>query len=156
MACGLSSRARFRRPLQRQGEYSEKDVMNVLALMRREFNVDDNRIYLMGHSMGGAGTLHLGIKYASIWAALAPIAPAGFALDPGSLASIRDMPVIIVQGDADTAIPVANTRRWADKLEELQMTYRYVEIAGGDHMSVIGTGMPDIYAFFEAHSKTSH
>ena len=36
-------------------ELSEKDVMNVLALVRKEFNVDDKRTYLMGHSMGGAG-----------------------------------------------------------------------------------------------------
>ena len=58
------------------GELSEKDVMNVLALIRKEFNVDDNRIYLMGHSMGGGGTWHLGIKHPDIWAALGPIAPA--------------------------------------------------------------------------------
>ena len=32
---------------------SEKDTMNVLEMVRKEFNVDDNRIYLMGHSMGG-------------------------------------------------------------------------------------------------------
>ena len=30
--------------------------MNVLAMVRKEFNVDDNRTYLMGHSMGGART----------------------------------------------------------------------------------------------------
>ena len=36
---------------------SEKDVMTVLDMVRKEFNVDENRIYLMGHSMGGAGTL---------------------------------------------------------------------------------------------------
>src|SRR5262245_11159090 len=40
-------------------EYSEKDVMNVLAFMRAEFDIDDNRIYIMGSSMGGAGALHL-------------------------------------------------------------------------------------------------
>ncbi len=37
-------------------ELSEKEVMNVLAMVRKEFNVDDNRTYLMGHSMGGART----------------------------------------------------------------------------------------------------
>ena len=58
-------------------------------------------------------------QHASIWAALAPIAPAAFRLDPESLASIPDMPIIIVQGDEDTAVPVENTRRWAAKLEEL-------------------------------------
>lgn len=32
-------------------ELSEKDVMDVLALVRREFTVDEKRTYLMGHSM---------------------------------------------------------------------------------------------------------
>ncbi len=36
------------------GELSEKDVMNVLDLMRKEFNIDDHRIYLLGQSMGEA------------------------------------------------------------------------------------------------------
>ena len=58
------------------GELSEKDVMNVLGLVRQEYNVDENRICLLGHSMGGGGALHLGIKYSEVWAALAPIAPA--------------------------------------------------------------------------------
>src|SRR5207249_1405767 len=31
------------------GELSEKDVMNVLALVRKEFTIDDKRIYLIGH-----------------------------------------------------------------------------------------------------------
>ena len=39
--------------------------MNLLAMARKEFNVDERRTYLMGHSMGGAGTLYLGSKYAS-------------------------------------------------------------------------------------------
>jgi predicted esterase len=107
----------------------------------------------MGHSMGGAGTLYLGVKYPSNWAAIAAIAPAAFQLNPDSLASIKDMPVIIVQGDADTAVPVSNTRRWADKLKELNMTYEYHEIPGGDHGSVIATGMPDIFKFFSKHTK---
>src|SRR5262249_48765286 len=45
------------------GELSEKDVMNVLGLVRKEFEVDEKRIYLIGHSMGGAGAYHLGAKY---------------------------------------------------------------------------------------------
>ncbi|MBN2420056.1 MAG: hypothetical protein JXL81_11775, partial [Deltaproteobacteria bacterium] len=56
-------------------ELSEKDTMNVLEMALKEFNVDENRIYLMGHSMGGGGALHLGEKYADIWAAVAGVAP---------------------------------------------------------------------------------
>ena len=134
-------------------ELSEKDVMIVLETIRKDFNIDERRTYLMGHSMGGAGTLYLGVKYPSNWAAIAAIAPAAFGLNPDSLASIKDMPVIIVQGDMDTAVPVATTRRWADKLKELNMTHEYHKIKGGDHGSVIAVGMPDIYAFFNKHSK---
>jgi predicted peptidase len=122
-------------------------------MIREEFNVDDNRTYVMGHSMGGAGTFHLGVKYSQNWAAIAAIAPAAFALDPDMLAEIPQMPVIIVQGDADPLVPVENTRRWAGKLEELDMTHEYLEIPGGDHGNVITIGMPDIFAFFNRHSK---
>lgn len=106
-----------------------------------------------GHSMGDAGTLYLGIKHPTNSAAIAAIAPAANGVDRETLASIKDMPVIIVQGDADTAVPVANTRRWADKLKELNMTHEYHEIPGGDHGSVIATGMPDIFAFFNKYTK---
>jgi dipeptidyl aminopeptidase/acylaminoacyl peptidase len=65
------------------------------------------------------------------------------------------MPVILVQGDADTAVPVEMVRQWADELKELDMIHEYHEIAGGDHGSVIADGMPDIFAFFARHSKTA-
>jgi hypothetical protein len=64
------------------------------------------------------------------------------------------MPVIITQGDADTAGPVANTRAWRDALEGLKMrSFKYVEMPGEDHGSIISKGMPDIFAFFAEHTK---
>jgi len=33
------------------------------------------------------------------------------------------------------------------------MNYKYKKIPGGDHGNVIHTGMPDIFAFFNAHTK---
>ena len=41
------------------GELSEQDVMNVLAIAQDRYSIDKSRIYLWGHSMGGAGTYHL-------------------------------------------------------------------------------------------------
>jgi predicted peptidase len=134
-------------------ELSEKDVMNVLDIVRKEFNVDEHRIYLMGHSMGGAGTLYLGVKYASIWAALAPVAPAAFGLSPDSLEKIKSMPIIFVHGDVDEVVPVANTRRWVEKAKELNMTYEYDEMPGVSHGPVITASLPGIYEFFSKHSK---
>ena len=137
-------------------ELSEKDVMNVLDMVRKEFNIDNNRIYLMGHSMGGAGTLHLGAKYPDIWAALGPIAPAAFQLNPDSLKTIQKMPIIFVHGDADEMVPVANTRQWVEKAKELGMTYEYNEMPGVTHGPVIEDALPSVYAFFAKHSKTAN
>jgi poly(3-hydroxybutyrate) depolymerase len=135
-------------------ELSEKDVMNVLDIVRREYNVDENRIYLMGHSMGGAGTLYLGAKYGSIWAALAPIAPAAFGIAPDSLEKIKNMPVIFVHGAADEVVPVDISRRWAEKAKELNMPYEYNEMKGISHGPVITAALPSIYEFFSNHSKS--
>jgi alpha-beta hydrolase superfamily lysophospholipase len=136
-------------------ELSERDVLNVLAMARKEINVDERRIYLMGHSMGGAGTLYLGSKYASTWAAIAAIAPAARRMESDMHAVLTKvtMPVLIIQGDADTAVPVVNTRKWVVAMKGMKMTHAYKEIAGGDHGNVIDIGMPDIFAFFDAHTK---
>ena len=61
----------------RRGEYSEKDVMEVLRLMKADYKVDESRIYLIGHSMGAIGTWALGAKYPDIWAALVPFSGVG-------------------------------------------------------------------------------
>jgi poly(3-hydroxybutyrate) depolymerase len=136
-------------------ELSEKDVMNVLAIVRKEFNVDDKRTYLMGHSMGGAGALFLGPKYVDQWAAVASMAPAAFLMQPESLAPVRDkMPLFLAHGDADTVVPTDVGRRWAKTATDLKMKdFKYMEIPGADHGTVITQAMPEIFKFFKERSR---
>jgi len=130
------------------GELSEMDVMNVLELTREEFNVDPNRIYLAGHSMGGGGSWHIGIKYPEIWAALGPVAPAIYT-SPDALEAIREVPVIVIQGDQDALVSVEVTRRWVAKMQELGMEHRYIEIPGGDHTAIIARTPENVRALFD-------
>jgi predicted esterase len=134
-------------------ELSEKDVLNVVELVRKEFTVDESRTYLFGHSMGGAGTFHLAVKYPQMWAAVGAQAAAAFALDPNSLATIPAMPMIVIHGDMDTVVPVSLSRTWVETMKTLKMTHQYNEVAGGDHGSVISGSMPDIFAFFAKYAK---
>jgi dipeptidyl aminopeptidase/acylaminoacyl peptidase len=71
------------------------------------------------------------------------------------LTTIRDagIPLMIVQGDKDNAVRVKYTHQWRDTMEELKMNYKYIEFPGGDHGTVIGDGMPDIFKFFAEHTK---
>ena len=136
-------------------ELSEKDVMNVLSIMRKEFNVDDKRTYLMGHSMGGAGALFLGPKYVDQWAAVASMAPAAFRMQPESLAPVKDkMPLLLAHGDADTVVSIDVGRRWAKTASDLKMKdFKYLEIPGADHGTVITQSMPEIFKFFKERSR---
>ncbi len=133
------------------GELSELDVMNVLGMMRTEFNVDGSRIYLFGHSMGGGGTWHIGMKHPEMFAALAPVAPAIYSSE-NDLEAIKGTPVIVVQGDDDRLVDVAVTRRWVEKMKSLSMKYEYVEVPGGSHTDVITANpgnMKKIFDFFD-------
>ncbi len=144
-------RSRFSRP-SNLGELSEKDVLNVLKLTEVAYRVNPKRIYLMGHSMGGGGTLYLGMKYPKKWAALAPIAPAIYR-SPQGLAAIRDMPVIVVQGARDRLVRASATRRWVKKMKELEMTHKYIEYKNGGHISPAFDGLPAIFEFFNKHTE---
>ncbi len=50
------------------------DALEVLNIAKKEFNVDQSRIYLTGHSMGGHGVWHLGINYPDLFGAIGPSA----------------------------------------------------------------------------------
>ena len=132
-------------------EYSEKDVMNVLAMIRKEFNIDDRRIYLVGHSQGGAGALHLADKYSSIWAAAAMLSPGApnFQLDQN--AKFKDVPLLIMVGENDNLI--ATPRRIDEQLTSMKIEHEYKEMSGQDHGSIIMAAMPDVFKFFAEHTK---
>lgn len=133
-------------------ELSEKDVLNVLEVVKKNYTVDPDRVYLLGHSMGGGGVWHLGLKYPGIWAALAPIAPA--TLRPASdVAKIKHVPVILVQGAKDNLVKVERVRPWAEEMKKLGMTYQYVEVPNGDHVLVAFRTLPQIFAFFDKHRR---
>lgn len=139
------------------GALSQKDVMNVLEIVQKEFRIDENRIYLMGHSMGGAGTVHLGATFPGIWAGLAPLAPA---LDEKTsrLEDIKHIPVHMVAGDADRLVSVKMVRRWVERMETLGMDHTYVEIPGGDHVIAITRNakmIAGVFDFFDGKRRKS-
>lgn len=136
------------------GELSEKDVMNVIAIVRKEFKVDPKRMYVMGHSMGGAGALYMGAAHSDLWAAVGAAAPAsGLRRERLEAMKAANISVIIVHGDMDEAVNVTSSRGWADAMKEMGMDYQYVEQPGISHGPVIRTSLEPIYAFFAKHSK---
>ncbi|HWX52966.1 MAG TPA: prolyl oligopeptidase family serine peptidase [Verrucomicrobiae bacterium] len=134
----------------RRGQLSEQDVMEVLQRIRQQYKIDENRIYLMGHSMGGYGTWAIGASHPELWAALGPISGAG---DPATVEKMRAIPEVVVHGDADNVVPVAGSRTMVAEMKKLGVEVKYIEVPGGSHISVAGQNMSAIFDFFDAHKK---
>lgn len=134
------------------GELSEQDVMEVLKLTRENFQIDPERIFLFGHSMGGGGSMHLAMTYPKVWAAIAVIAPAAYG-NRDRLVTAKDIPAYVVQGDQDRLVSVQQTRLWVDKMKELGMKHEYVEVKNGGHVFLAWQHFAGIFSFFKANPR---
>jgi len=134
----------------RQGELSEKDALHVLDLVTKEYPIDPSRIYLFGHSAGGAGTWYLGEKYAGKWAAIAASAaatrPAGFPFD-----RLKGMPIMVCHGDKDDEVPVASSRNMVKAAKDAGLDPRYLEVPGATHLTIVAMVEPKVFDFFDQH-----
>ena len=136
-------------------ELAEIDTMTLLKEIRQHFAIDSDRIYLMGHSMGGAGTYYLGGKYNDIWAGLAPISGAGGIAD-GAAERYKSLPMLIMHGANDSIVPPATSRRAVAALQAVGAPYLYLEFPDKDHEFWIRRGaaqMEKVFLFFSLVSK---
>lgn len=134
----------------RQGELSEKDALNVLDLVTKEYPIDPARIYLFGHSAGGGGTWYMGEKYADKWAAIAasaaPTRPDGFPFD-----RLKGMPIMVCHGDKDDEVPVTNSRNMVKAARASGLDPQYLEVPGATHLTIVGIVEPKVFDFFDQH-----
>jgi pimeloyl-ACP methyl ester carboxylesterase len=138
--------------VRRVQELSEQDVMEVLQRVRQHYKIDENRIYLMGHSMGGIGTWKIAAKYPDVWAAIGPISGSGA---PATIERFRSIPEVVVHGDNDATVNVSGSRNMVEKMKELGVEVKYIEVPGGSHGSVVGPNIGAILDFFDAHRKAT-
>ncbi|HEY6212242.1 MAG TPA: PHB depolymerase family esterase [Vicinamibacterales bacterium] len=129
---------------------SEQDVMQVLTRVKQQYKIDENRIYLLGHSMGAIGTWKIAAKYPDVWAAIAPFSGSG---QPATIERFKQIPEIVVHGDSDPTVNVAGSRTMVAKMKELGVEVKYIEVPGGTHGSVVAPNLGNALDFFDAHRK---
>ncbi|MFD1003506.1 prolyl oligopeptidase family serine peptidase [Ohtaekwangia kribbensis] len=114
---------------------AEKDVMDVLADVKSRFSIDEDRIYLTGLSMGGGGTLWIGLTRPDIWAALFPVCPAPPKGTDDLIPNALNLPMFFHHGDQDQAVPVSVSRDWTKRLKDVGVNVSYTEYPGVNHNS---------------------
>jgi poly(3-hydroxybutyrate) depolymerase len=155
----------------------EADVLRAVDAAKARFNVDAARVYLMGYSMGGAGTWTVGTRNVDIFAAIAPVFggwDTRLWMDAGQVLGLTPVrrlmaereasfaqaetllstPVFVNHGDADPLVPADQSRHAVRMLQRWGYPVRYWEHPGKGHG---GLGCEAaILDFFRAHALDPH
>jgi len=134
----------------------DRDVVHSLDLAKQRLSVDEDRVYLMGYSMGGGGTWHVGTRHPELFAALGPYyggwdyrvflpedvlarmtASERFEAEGDSsfaqAEQLLNLPVWVMHGDSDPVVDIAHSRYAVRMLQRWGYDVRYQEVPGGDH-----------------------
>src|SRR5204863_4336738 len=136
-----------------ENERAEQDVLYVLDLVAKEYDVDPSRIYLHGQNPSGSGALYLASKYPERFAAVvvssAPIVYDAYPFDrlKGKLA------LMVIHGDQDTVNPIAASQKMADAAKAAGVDTVYATVPGGTHLEAYLTYATQIFDFLDAHRK---
>ena len=131
---------------------AEQDVLNVIELVAKEYNVDRTRIYLHGQNPSGSGALHLAAKYPERFAALV-ISSAPIVLDTYPVDRLKTIPVFVIHGDQDTSNPIAASQEMAAAFKAAGVDAVYATVPGGTHLEAYLTFAPQIFDFLDRHRK---
>jgi predicted esterase len=129
---------------------AEKDVMDVIAEVRRDYRIDPDRVYMTGHSMGGFGSWSIAMNHPEVFAAIAPVAGGG---NPLTLPKITHVPQLVVHGDNDKTVPVERSRVMVEAAKKIGTEVKYVEVPGGSHIDVVVPTFKDVFDWFDAHHR---
>jgi predicted peptidase len=107
-------------------------VLSVLSYVKKNYDVDTNRVYVVGMSMGGYGTLNFAGKYPEHVAAAVALCGGGNVKDGCNLASI---PLWIQHGTLDRAVPISESEKIVKAIKDCNGGEHliYTAIKGADH-----------------------
>ena len=137
---------------------AEEDVLRAMDDVERAYNVDQDRVYLTGLSMGGGGTWHLGLRYPDRFAAIVPVCAVGdvslFAFNQAASDEDRalmdltgptvlaenagNQQVFIFHGDEDPVVVPEHARRMVARYRDLgwlDKSVHYYELPGVHHFA---------------------
>jgi predicted peptidase len=136
-----------------ENERAEQDVLYVMDLVAKEYNVDLSRVYLHGQNPSGSGALHLAAKYTDRFAAVvvssAPIVYDAYPFDrlKGKLA------LMVIHGDQDTVNPMAASQKMAEAAKAAGVDTVYATVPGGTHLEAYLTYATQIFDFLDSRHK---
>jgi predicted peptidase len=137
-----------------EDERAEQDVLHVMNLVTKEYNVDTSRVYLHGQNPSGSGALHLAAKYPDRFAAVVVSSgPIVFDNYPFDRLKGNDVALMVIHGDQDTSNPIDASQRMAAAAKAAGVETVYATVPGGTHLEAYLTYASQIFDFLGQHRK---
>jgi len=137
---------------QTRGAWSPERVLRLVDWAAEHYAVDTNRVYLIGMSLGGYGTLDVAGTYPDRFAA-------AMALCGGSTlkeyCGLNRLPLWILHGTADRAVGISASKRVIEAMESCDTTARLIwtPLKGANHGRLARIFyLPKTYEWLFSHS----
>jgi predicted peptidase len=113
------------------GCYTES-LLAFLDFIIKELNIDEDRVYLTGLSMGGTGTWHLAMAAPDKFAAIVPICGTGIVWNRQIISHI---PTMVYHGDQDPIVPISESINMVSNINKFGGNAKLQICYGVDHGS---------------------
>ena len=95
--------------------WNTRQILQILDETIVRWNIDPNRIYLTGFSMGGFGTFHVACDSPKTFAAIAPVAGGG---EVERVERLKSVPTWAFHGDADDVVPYECSSKMIEAMKD--------------------------------------
>lgn len=114
------------------GAWKPEKVMKIIDAVGENHNIDYDRIYVIGMSLGGYGAIDMAATYPDEIAAAMAFCGGGSVRD---LSGLKDVPLWIIHGTGDRAVSVSQSDRVVEAVKATGETTRlnYDRIPGMNH-----------------------
>ncbi len=114
---------------------SSEAIYDLIEYISEEYDIDKDNISLTGHSMGGTGTYNIALTYPELFARIAPLS-GSIRTTESNINKLRDVPMRIFVGSADTVVPPESSIEFAAAINEAGGSAELTEFEGADHFSI--------------------
>ncbi len=118
-----------------------ENIPAILKLVKKKYNVDDNRVYMTGVSDGGTGAYFFAFKQNTEWAAFMPFIAHPAVLQNSAsggghmlyFENLMAKPLYIVNGEEDPLYPASSLLPFIEVLRSAEISHEFTVIEGGGH-----------------------
>jgi poly(3-hydroxybutyrate) depolymerase len=134
----------------------QEDALEVMKAVTRNYQIDPNRVFLTGHSMGAAGAWLIASSKPETFAAIAPVSggvPLQGSEQAALLAKLKDMPALVIHGAKDGIVPVESSRKAVEAAKKAGVKVIFQEMPEANHLTVVAATFPAVLDFFDKNGR---